>query len=411
MTRIPQPRSPGRPRTTPPPISHAKTPPAEDAVETTATAEDDVPAGPPPVDALSEMMVGLQGAANSRISIYRIVKNQPPSYVAECAPESFSLDDLRDKYRGGEFRLYVMKDGRLWKNMRVFVEPPVFTPTEHAAPPSHMNEMLTLIREGFAAQAAALREAAARPPSGVSSLLDGQNLPAVITAVTGAIVALRPPPPPAPPPPPVLDTSDRAIDMLMRGIELAQGLRESTSPADNSIGGMLRTFLQSPLMAQAVAAATTPARPAAPPQPRAALPAPSTPQQAQPQPQPQPQPAQPEAPDMTNVLHYYYGLLCQKAAAGADPVLYAEVVLDNVPDETLNDLLTRQPTPLDALLAEYPAAVPHRDWFATLIDTLMSAMTEEDVPEPSGGEAAPPINGAHADATVVQTPVVPGQPS
>lgn len=106
------------------------------------------------------------------------------------------------------------------------------------------------------------------------------------------------------------------------------------------------------------------------------------------------------------MLHYYYGLLCQKAAAGADPTLYAEIVLDNVPDETLDMLLTRQPTPLDALIAEYPPAAQHREWFAQLIDTLMQAMTDEEEPAPVVVQP-----GASADAPDAPPPVVPGQPS
>lgn len=398
MTRIPQPRGPGRPRAKPQlVVSHEKTVVDEEAGA--AQADEDVSAGPPPVDALSEMMSGLQGAANSRISIYRIVKNQPPSYVAECAPESFSLDDLRDKYNGGEFRLYIMKDGRLWKNMRIFVEAPVRATTEvHQAASSGLGDVMALMREGFAAQAAAIRETATR---GSSPLLSNMDLPAIITAVSGAIVALRPPaPPPVIAPPPSEDSASKAIDMFIQGITLARELREDASPVDNSIGGMLRSVLQSPLMAQAVQAATTstPAQPARPAQPRPALPAPPPP----------PTPAQPEGSDM-NMLHYYYGVLCQKAASGADPVLYAELVLDNVDDDTLNTLLTKQPTPLDALIAEYPAAAPHRDWFAKLIDTLMSAMSEEQADEPAS--AATAINGAHPDAAHVHAPIDPGQPS
>lgn len=113
------------------------------------------------------------------------------------------------------------------------------------------------------------------------------------------------------------------------------------------------------------------------------------------------------------MLHYYYGLLCQKASEGADPTLYAEIVLDNVPDETLTMLLSRQPTPLDALIAEFPAAEPHRAWFAALIDTLMQAMTDEEDPNALEGPSpvVPGQPGAPANASDAQPPVVPGQPS
>lgn len=403
MTRASQPRPSTRQRSTPMTlVSHAKT--AMEEPETAAATEEDVPAGPAPADALSEMMSGLQGAANSRISIYRIVKNQPPSYVAECAPESFSLDDLRDKYRGGEFRLYIMKDGRLWKNMRIFVEAPVVQPSESIhQPQSHLSELLAVMRDGFAAQAAALREAAPRSGA-VSSLLDGQNLPAVITAITGAIVALRPPAPPAPPP--QQDNTSTALDMFMEGLRMARELREEggAAPADNSIGGMLREVLRSPLMAQAVQAATI--KPVVPTPPATARLPPPQPQASAEATQPTQQP--PSAESSMSMLTHYYAMLCQKAAAGADPTLYAELVLDNVDDETLNGLLTKQPTPLDALIAEYPPAAAHREWFASLIDTLMSAMTEES--EPSSDQASA-INGASSDAAHQQPAVVPGQPS
>lgn len=372
-------------------VSQAKTEP-EEPIDNAAPTDDEVPVGPSPVDTLSEMMAGLVGANNSRISIYRIVKNQPPSYVAECDPASFSLDDLRDRHGGGEFRLYIMKDGRIWKNMRVFVEPPPRGSEPPTAVASHMGDVLAVMRDGFAAQASAMRELAARPAG--QSPLSNLDLPAVITAISGAIVALRPPP--APPMPPPADTS-RAVDMLLQGIQLARELREDAAPADNSIGGMLRSFLTSPVVAKAVEAASLPSarqepqRPALPPAP--------------PQPSAPPQPQQPP----TDMFTQYYALLTQKAAAGADPTLYAELILDSVDDDTLNMLLTKQPTPLDALIAEYPPAAPHREWFATLINTLMEAM----VPEEESAAAAPvqPVNGANVDAPLVQPTVVPGQPS
>ena len=111
------------------------------------------------------------------------------------------------------------------------------------------------------------------------------------------------------------------------------------------------------------------------------------------------------------MLQHYYGVLCEKAASGADPTLYAEVILDNVDDDTLNMLLMKQPTPLDALISESPPAAAHRDWFATLIDTLMQAMTEGEPEAPETTPVVTGLNGAHNHAADPQTPVVPGQPS
>lgn len=383
-----------------PTVSHAKitsapeTDPDESDHPESSTA-DDVPAGPGPVDALADAMNSLQGASNSRITVYRIVKNQPQSYVFECDPASFSLDDLRDKYNGGEFRLYITKNSVLWRNMRVFVEPKQVGAVHDSAPPvTQVADMMAVMREGFAAQNAALREAlAARPP--VASPFSGMDIPQVITAIAAAITALRPP---APPPTP--DTSEKALDMFMRGLEIANSMRDSAPSADNSLGGMLRDVLRSPILATAVQAAaqpTPPTRPAQPALPNPAQPVSHAKPAAEPQPQPQPESAQ--------VLSYYLGILVGKAQGGADPSLYAELVLDNVPDNQLIPMLQRGDQLIEDFIKLHPPVAQHRDWFVKLIAEVNDLLE----PEPEGAELVQPVGEAHAADTA--TTVVPGQPA
>lgn len=387
------------------PVSHAKTPAdtidAAPADEDPSTGTDDsISATPAPVDALSELMTSLQGASSARINVYRIVKNQPPSYVFECAPESFSLDELRDKYNGGEFRLYVMKDGRLWKNTRVIVEPRqiIHTGTD-PSPPTQMFDMMALIRDGFSAQTAAMREIASGR-TGAPSMFSSDNLPAIITAAAAAITALRPPPPPAAPPP--ADTTSQALDMFMKGMQIAMDVRDNTPNADNSIGGMLRDALRSPVVAAAVQASIAPPQPAPRPAPRPALP-PGQPQTQQPPVShaktdaPADQPANPE----NAMLAYYLGFLSQKAAAGADAELYADFVLDNLSDEQLTPMIARGPLLIDDFIAVHPGVAAHREWFEKLIQAVTDAMTPDEEPsehQPSAPEAP---NAAHAAPTVV----------
>jgi len=380
------------------PVSHAKPDEGEDHDDDQgATLEDDVPAVRPPVDALSEMMASLQGASTSRITVYRIVKNQPPSYVFECDPTSFSLDDLRDKYNGGEFRLYVMKDGRLFKNMRVVVEPKQMFHGQEPTPPSTtpVSEMLAVMRDGFAAQAAALRDvmAAQRPAPSPFSMMD---IPAIITSIAGAVTALRPPTAPV-----SAESSSKAIDMFMQGLQLARELREDAAPQDNSIGGMLRDVLRSPIVAAAVqSAAQTQAQPQPPrlPNPAATQPNPAQVSHAKPAAQPTPQSEQ-------QVLAYYLGFLVGKAKTGADATLYAELVLDNVPDAQLTPMLARGDALIDDLIAIHAPVAEHREWFVTLLKEINDLLAPED--DDSETEEHP--GGTNAvDATSI---VVPGQPA
>lgn len=377
-----------------PGVSHAKPPAAADPEDEGAddehpstSATDEVPAGPAPVDSLSEMMSGLQGANTARIHVYRIVKNQPPAYVFECDPTTFSLDDLRDKYNGGEFRLYIMKDSRLWRNMRVLVEPKqVFHGADPTPPVSHVTDMMALMRDSLTQQTTMIRDMlATRAPLPFANM----DLPAIITAAAAAITALRPPPAPVLPAQP--DNSEKALDMFMRGLEIANTMREGMGEGGGGISGILRDVLRSPIVAEAVRSAI----PSQQPQPR--------PQQTQPAALPNPtaqvshakpaEPVQPQPQDDNKVLAYYLGFLVGKAQGGADASLYAELVLDNVPDPQLTPLLARGDQLIDHLIEIHPPVAQHREWFVKLIQEINDLLEPED---------SQPAGDAHAvDATPV----------
>lgn len=362
------------------PVSHAKTPEDMEEVEATAAPAGDISAAPAPVDTLSELMTSLQGASSARINVYRIVKNQPPSYVFECAPESFSLDELRDKYNGGEFRLYIMKEGRLWKNTRVVVEPrQVINNGVDPTPPTHLFDMMALIRDGFSAQTTALREMSSA--RGGPSLFANMDLPAVITAAAAAITALRPPPAPAP----AADSTSQALDMFMKGMQIAMDVRDNAPNADNSIGGMLRDALRSPVVAAAVQASMVPPPQQAPPP---ALPPPEV-SHAKTAPT---TPATPAVSPNADMMRYYLSMLCQKAAANADPTLYAEIVLDNIGDEALDRMLERGPALIDDFIAALPAVAEHRPWFEALVSAINNAMADAPQAEvANANDATPPV--------------------
>lgn len=387
-------------------VSHAK-PPAQDPIEDDdddhpqTTVADDVPAGPSPVDSLTEMMNGLQGATSARITVYRVIKNQKPAYVFECDPSTFSLDDLRDKYNGGEFRLYIVKDGRLWRNMSVVVEPKQMSVHDPLPPAAQVSDVVSLMRESLTQQTTMIRDMLASRPA--PSSFNMADLPAIITAAAAAITALRPPVAPVAPPAP--DTSSKAIDMFMQGLQMARELRDDAGPQDNSLGGMLREALRSPIVSAAVQSAMqpgqTPAQPQQQQQPR--LPNPNPPAQvshakpAEPAAGPQPKPEE-------AMLAYYLGFLVSKAQSGAEPSLYAELVLDNVPDAQLMPMLNRGDQLVDDFIAIYPPVAQHREWFVKLIHEVNDLLE----PEPEGAEVIQPGDAHAADAA---TTVVPGQPS
>ncbi|MDW8259203.1 MAG: hypothetical protein RML32_07140, partial [Gammaproteobacteria bacterium] len=128
--------------------------------KTTTVVEEPIagdPPAPPPDDpmqgnerdAIMALMQELSGVSSARVTVYRATRNQPQAYMFSCSPEAFSLDDLRDKYNGGEFRLYISKEGKVWRNIKIHVEPKVKAEPDL---PSPISDLAIAMREGFAQQ-------------------------------------------------------------------------------------------------------------------------------------------------------------------------------------------------------------------------------------------------------------------
>lgn len=371
---------------------------------------DDEP-GPPPSpiaageqDNLMGLMATLAGAATATVTIYRVIKNRPLAYVFECSPDSFSMDQLRDEYGGGEFRVYIHIDGVLQKNIRVMVEPKARTSDETPAIAA-LREGLD--RQGKLLEALAQRVTAPAPPGpGLASMLGGASLPEVITAIGTFMQMMRPPPAPPAPPAPDMNVG---LDMLMKGIELAKSLREEGGGGETTLLDVVRDLVKSPVLMQAVESAAAN-------QPR--LPQPGAPRPGQPQRRPlgqhgpltasarQPLPtdgdrpqAAPAAPaadasevvegtaevspaklseaQISQLVQHYMGMLVAQAQADSDPELYAGLIVDQMPEDTLIALLDREPDAVSALIADFPAAEPYREWFEALVAYIESAFADD----------------------------------
>lgn len=387
-------------RPTPRQVSHAK----QAAEDVNAT---DVPPTPEEPDSLQSLLSELAGSATGKITVYRTGPNQKQTYVFQCAPEAFSLDDLRDRFNGGDFRLYITRNGVLWKNMTVSVEPKQ-SGTSPEAPPSSSDAVLAIMREGFQKQAEVMRElvmrTAAPAPAPVSPLA-GMNIPELVTSLATLMRTLAPPQPAANP--------NQGIELLLKGVELAQTLKEGGGGEEPSLMGLMRDLIKSPLAAQAIAATmqqqTQPQpRPAAPrPQPGA----PAIPHQPAPQPTAAPAPsfagetpppAQPETDSVNPILKHYLGMLVSKAENGADPTLYADLVLDNLTEGQLNQLLDAQPSTVDYLIGIEPRVATQRDWFTVMVNTIALALE----PDEEAQSHIQPTGTANASQPT--TPDVPG---
>lgn len=372
----------------PRPRTRAPAPPP--AADSAPLAADGLDGARTDADAIGSMMSELAGASSAKVTVYRAVRNQPLAYMFACTPAEFSLDDLRDRYNGGDFRLYIAKDGALWRNVRVSVEPPQGGRPADVAAPSGLAELASVMRDGFARQAEALAARATAPPP--PPPWAGLDIPATIAAAAAAISALRGPAPAVMPAAPA-DNGGAAVDMLLRGIELAKELR-SEGGDDPGMMGVLRDLVRSPMLAQAVGAMAAQSAPPAAARPAAPRPAPVL-QHAQAAPGPAAPVEPPPAPNTETppMFSHYLAMLTSRAADGADPTLYADLVLDGMSESQIRMVLNAQPDAVSALVAIYPPAAAHRDWFERMVAEVRAALdSPQELSEGAGfPDIVPPV--------------------
>lgn len=129
---------------------------------------------------------------------------------------------------------------------------------------------------------------------------------------------------------------------------------------------------------------------AAPPGPAIPAPAPPAPGQAA-----------PPGDDPQALLDQYVPLLIRKANVNADPALYAEFLLDNLPPD-LSRALMQTPNLVQTFSERFPEIVNYKSWFDSLL-AEMRAMVETDSavaagPGARGGEPQPANHAAGADS-------------
>lgn len=95
-----------------------------------------------------------------------------------------------------------------------------------------------------------------------------------------------------------------------------------------------------------------------------------------------PQPQLTEQDEMNLRLKMGLAFLVAQAEAGNDATTYADVVLDNVPDEAL-EALAKNENWFDELSAVEPKIRQHRQWFVTLMNEVREALKDEETDDDS----------------------------
>lgn len=321
---------------------------------------------------LASLIGQLSGAPGCSVTVYRSEKNQPQKYLFQCAPENFSLDDLRDRYGGGEFRLYIMRDNQLWKNRRVVVErlpAPDLVPIPALPGPgggggAGASPELAAIAEALRQQGQVLQALLNRPAPVAPTFDPAAMLGSMVEAFKTLSDASRPPP--APPLPAPIDNSSRSIDLVLKGVELAREL--GGGGGDTSVLDLARDFIRSPMLVEAVKSATQ-VKPLSSPAGSGIVNRASQVQTAVSTP---PEPS--IVPASGGAIGYLEALLAV-VEQGGSPEQGADLVLDWTPPALLDQWIGR-PDLLDYLVSLAPGLQKHRVWCEMVLTAVRAELTE-----------------------------------
>lgn len=277
--------------------------------------------------------------------VYRINAARGNSvFLYRCLPAEFVPEHLGSKFKGGTFRVWVKRGSTLLKTFTIKAEA-IETVEEHqtvAAKPAMANELAAAITalQNTVAQLAQSQ----RPAETEEAMLNRIRMYRDIFG--GAQPAAQANP-------------AASFELFQKGIEFAKNVMQEG--AEKSTNDVLVEAVRTlgPAFAEIVARGAR-AQPAAQPVSAAIT---QTNNNA----------------DNLNVIEKLLkpkiNWLCDMAAGGADPGLYADLIMDQVPETQLRDFVTSG-DPFKKLVAIHPRAAEYGAWFGDLLSHINAVMTD-----------------------------------
>lgn len=313
-------------------------------------------------------------------------KGGPEPYLFSCTPDQLEnlqagnatpfLEYVRETYGTGKYRVMVRKSGAIGARMTFFVERPATLPGGAPSPQSdaifaaldRQNQTMIALAEKLAA-----REDRRQPERDWLTAL-----PPIVTAIAAAVIPLKE------------VFAPKADTSMIEIFKLALDMGRETTGGGGSAGMMdiVKSFVDSGTLQELVAklppmqvaSAAAPSQPAMPDSARLAPP------QAQSRPPERAQRAEgAEADPRLLALRERLLALCTRAAKGSDPVLYADVLMDEFGEEAMVQMAVM---PNVAGLWEQlcPESVPYRAWFEALRNAIIGIEVDASQPTTSSGE-------------------------
>ncbi len=296
---------------------------------------------------------------------------------------------LRDQFGTGRYRVRILMNKRLWKRFDIAVEKGMTqTPiTTAIQPQSELGAVLT----AFGKQQEQIITLLSRPQTPIVSATPSDPV-AMFRAMVEMFKEMRPAAPPAPVSADI--PAEKAMDLIMKGVNLAQSLEGGGR--EKGMMDLLSDAINSPVVAKLLdnVASVQPGVRLPPPQPRRQAPvAPAQEPAKDTPPAPEPTQEQIAAEQMKRTQGIILWLL-DKANHGSSFETYAEWAFDNLSPPLIQGLLAES-DPVASMTTFVPQIASQKQWFTQLIDELRQLVNSAsdaahiNSPDVSGRFASP----------------------
>lgn len=291
--------------------------------------------------ALANVLEQLGDQSGVTIKVYRYRKDGSGGYIGTMDPEEFSVENMAERFGGGEFRVRVFDSGnRIQFNRRICIEAPFkdFSrdPSQNLAPApaeSGIEKLAAVMTHGFMELGKlVVNQGNSRPQTDPLEQLE---------KLSGVMRNLMPQTAPAQSGP----SMSELFGIFKTGLEMGK----EAGGGGSSEFDVMKVALENlgPVFAAAM-------------QNQQQAPAEQISAPALPNPAPESKP-KPEGENVNFAARFLVTTLLNAARRKADPTLYADFILDNASAEQINSILA----PADwweKITAHVPAAAPYRAW-------------------------------------------------
>jgi len=329
---------------------------------------DDEPLADPDLDTLLAEI----GPQTKKVSLYRQDDKSPTKwhYLTKTDVSLFTMEAVKEEFGGGNYKARFIDERGVYITQFLFSIDPRFRPTLSSSPslssiPSGQTEGLGELKEILRQQTALIAELTKRKD--VDPLAGMEKLVAIISPLIKREDASIP-----------ASSSfgfKEAFDIFKQGMDMGQMVNgDSYLPVVEKMGmpllNMLGELVKNGKGVQEKI--------------NKAIPTKAPVSQETPSPAPQGQPT-----TLEGYLQFYIPQLIQLAKADKDPSLYADFVLDQIPENFLDQLyqLLQQPNLIEQLVTLQPEIKNHEQWFKDFIQRGVEALSPE-----SDNEAASPAS-------------------